>query len=73
MYISSYNILYQFLCIRRCRNGWMASDDGPEYCYLILDNYVSPSFKLTSLRGITHIMQIIIYSQGGTSPPWVCI
>jgi len=37
---------------------WMALDDGPECCYLILDNY----FKFTSHGEITHVTQIIIYS-----------
>ena len=39
--------------------------------YLILDNSESPSFKFTFLQGTTHGMQIIINSQGGTSPPYV--
>ena len=39
--------------------------------YLILDNSESPSFKFTFPEGTTHGMQIIINSQGGTSPPYV--
>ena len=39
--------------------------------YLILDNSESPSFKFTFPEGTTHGMQIIINSQGGSSPPYV--
>ena len=39
--------------------------------YLILDNSESPSFKFTFPQGTTHGMQIIINSQGGSSPPYV--
>ena len=41
--------------------------------YLILDNSESLPFKYTFPERTTLGMQIIINSQGETSPPWVCV